>query len=219
MKDSFLIYREWSELINCLPDDKRLKFYDLLFEFDGSIPDCEGDNHLKSVVNFVFRKILENNSKWVEKSEKAKEAARLRWDKFNGNKSESMRTHANAENALHNVNDNVNVPVNVNDKKKEDNNIYMPEKKIKSKTFKSWVENDLIEAIRPFAEKYGTKMCNEFFRHWKEPLPSGKMRMTAEKAWDTKKRLITWSNNNFGGGKSVNKQQSTDYVPRSMRGI
>jgi hypothetical protein len=60
MKDSFIVYKEWNALIRTLNDNQRLIFYDLLFEFDGTMPDIKNDNHLKGVVNFVFLKFIDN---------------------------------------------------------------------------------------------------------------------------------------------------------------
>jgi hypothetical protein len=78
------------------------------------------------------------------------------------------------------VNDNVNVIVNDNVIK---NNI--DERKLK---FSS--------TLKPFLEKYGKEMLNDFYKYWTEPNKSKtKFRQENEKFWDLQKRLETWDKN------------------------
>jgi hypothetical protein len=62
----------------------------------------------------------------------------------------------------------------------------------KTKTFKDWSKDDLIENLKEFKEAYDKDVLNEFYKHWVEPSPSGKMRLQLEKTWDTNLRLQKW---------------------------
>lgn len=62
----------------------------------------------------------------------------------------------------------------------------------KAPSFKHWDESHLIEAMKPLVEKYSKQTCNAFFSYWTEPLPNGKIRLTAQGAWDTNRRLSSW---------------------------
>jgi hypothetical protein len=80
---------------------------------------------------------------------------------------------------------------------------------INSKTFKKWLNQDLIDSIKPFIsekdpvpkddlkKKFTRKMCNEFYRYWSEPNSQGMMRMCKQETWDTLRRLIAWSEKSF----------------------
>jgi hypothetical protein len=116
MKDSFIVYKEWNALIRTLDDAQRLAFYDLLFEFDGTMPEIKNDNHLKGVVNFVFLKVIDNDDKFQEKSQKSRESAYARWnkhrDKTDANALIALRQDATTSDAMLNehVNGNEHVP-------------------------------------------------------------------------------------------------------------
>jgi len=50
------------------------------------------------------------------------------------------------------------------------------------------------EEVFSFTE-HSEKMLTQFFDYWSEPNKKGKMRWELEKTWDTRRRLIRWSNN------------------------
>lgn len=151
MKRSFIIYQEWNTLIESLEDDERLFFYDSLFNFEGDEIPTFKSRHLQSVVNFVFGKIIENEKKYSEKCEKAKDSAKKRW---NANASESMRTHANVKNAMHNDNDNVNKNDNVNDNGNEKKEKPIPKKKKEAPPEVFFTETPEGMNFQIFAEKW-----------------------------------------------------------------
>ena len=63
----------------------------------------------------------------------------------------------------------------------------------KEKTNKKEVE--FRESIKPFIEKYGKDICNNFFLYWTEPNKSKtKLRYELEKTWDVSRRLANWAN-------------------------
>jgi hypothetical protein len=76
--------------------------------------------------------------------------------------------------------------------KERKRNIYSSAGAQKTKTFKDWSKDDLVENLKEFKETYDKDVLNEFYKHWVEPSPSGKMRLQLEKTWDTNLRLQKW---------------------------
>lgn len=57
-------------------------------------------------------------------------------------------------------------------------------------------KQEFIERLRPYVEKYGRDLCNEFYFYWTEPNKSGKrMRFEAETFFEMGRRLGTWRKN------------------------
>ena len=75
------------------------------------------------------------------------------------------------------------------------------------KTYKKSVETREIEfrdSLVEYVDKYGKTMIRAFFEYWTEKKPKGKkMRFEMQKVFDTKKRLVTWSKNNFGNTEKI----------------
>lgn len=59
--------------------------------------------------------------------------------------------------------------------------------------FKKWSEQDLIESMTAYKDRYPKELLNAFFNYWTEPLANGKIRLTSQDAWDTGRRLVTWN--------------------------
>lgn len=52
------------------------------------------------------------------------------------------------------------------------------------------------ESIKPYVEKYGPNMCNDFYEYWTEPTQNGKkMRYQLERTWEIGRRLARWNHN------------------------
>ena len=66
----------------------------------------------------------------------------------------------------------------------------------KPKTFKQWNSEDLSNAVKAIEDILDAGQEQSFVDYWTEPMPSGKPRLFAEKAWDTKRRMRTWARNN-----------------------
>jgi hypothetical protein len=53
------------------------------------------------------------------------------------------------------------------------------------------------DSLKPYVEKYGKDMLNDFYRYWSEPNQSNtKMKFELEKTWSISMRLETWANRN-----------------------
>ncbi len=58
-------------------------------------------------------------------------------------------------------------------------------------------KKDFSERLKPFLEKYGRDMLNDFYLYWVEANENGKMmRFEKETTWDTSLRLARWYKNN-----------------------
>jgi len=55
------------------------------------------------------------------------------------------------------------------------------------------------ESLKPFLDKYGKELLNDFYAYWSEPNKSNsKFKQELEKTWSLESRLTRWSNNDFG---------------------
>ncbi len=80
------------------------------------------------------------------------------------------------------------------------------------------------ESLKPFVEKYGRDMVNDFWRYWTEPNKSQtQMRFELERTWDTNRRLTTWANNQMrrkngnNNGNTTTKEQRAAEVANRVR--
>ena len=93
---------------------------------------------------------------------------------------------ANASKSKHKVAkvaDNDNDNVNDNKNKNKNNNI--EERKLK-----------FADTLKPFIDKFGRPMVNDFYRYWTQPNNSNtKFKRELEKTWDLSLRLDTWARN------------------------
>ena len=63
------------------------------------------------------------------------------------------------------------------------------------------------DTLKPFLDKYGKEMVRKFYDYWTEPNKSNtKFKQELQKTWDVKRRLDSWSSNNFD-----NKKQQHTY--------
>ncbi len=73
-----------------------------------------------------------------------------------------------------------------------------------------------MESIKPYVEKYGADLCNEFFGHWTEPTQDGLlMRFELQKTWNVGVRLSKWRRTEWDERKRVRKGKST--ISESVR--
>jgi hypothetical protein len=81
--------------------------------------------------------------------------------------------------------------VNTNNNDNNDNNSIGAVAQ-KKKTFKNWTKQDFVDDLKQFQETFDKDVLNEFYKHWVEPSPLGKMKLQLEKTWDTNLRLQKW---------------------------
>jgi hypothetical protein len=68
--------------------------------------------------------------------------------------------------------------------------------------------------LKPFLEKYGKDMLNDFFLHWTQESKTGKLGFELEKTWSVEARLNTWSKRVFN--QKPQTPQQTNVSPPSQ---
>lgn len=193
-KKGFILYADQKELFEQLPDEKAGQ----LIKFIMSYVNDENPQTDDLIINLAFTPIKQQLKRDLEKfeqtkanrSEAGKAGANKRWQNV---ANDSKRISSIAKIA---VNDNVNVNDNVILKSKE----------------------DFAESLKPYLETYGKDMLNDFFFYWTEKSQNGKqMRFEKQKFFDVKRRLVTWSKNNFS--KQQKDEVSDDYMNHVMKQV
>jgi hypothetical protein len=168
---------------NALPTDYEGIAYELR-------TDCEV---VKSIIKdfdlFVFNgemfgslSIQSRLDKRAEKSQKARESAKYRWEKEYEN-ANALQTHSEG-NAI---------------KERKGKEIKGKETKIKIDERKL----KFASTLEPFLAVYGKEMLNDFYKYWTEPNKTlTKFRQEMEKTWDVELRLKKWANNDKNFKKS-----------------
>ena len=130
-----------------------------------------------------------------EKSKKARESARYRWDK---NKSDANALQTQSDSNA--IKESKGKEIKVNESK--ENNI--DERKLK-----------FASTLKPFLDLYGKEMLNDFYLYWTEPNKSNtKFKQELEKTWGLERRLSTWSKNDFKNKEksSAKKESKTEQL-------
>jgi hypothetical protein len=203
-KKAFLLYHDSYDTIRFLDDEQLGKLTRLIFEYKlyGTFPDPS--NMLFFVFNPIKLQLDRDNESYLEsieakskagkKSAESKALKQLQQSSTESTRVESVEVCSTESTDNDNVNDNVIVSVKVNDIINS----------AKAPNYTKFTNEDLIDQIKPFIEKYGKDFCNKFYSYWSEPLPNGKMRMTGQKAWNINRRLVNW--------KQTEKQPTNTFV-------
>ena len=69
------------------------------------------------------------------------------------------------------------------------------------------------DTLKPFVEVYGKEMIRKFYDYWVEPNKSNtKFKQELQKTWDVKRRLESWSSNNFDTKKQAVYNHNTNGI-------
>lgn len=205
-KKAFLLYHDSYETIRHLNDEQLGQLTRLIFEYKlyGTYP--EPSNMLFFVFNPIKLQLDRDAESYQESLEAKSKAGKISAEK----RAKSVQQSSTEPTRVESVDvcsteptDNVNV--NDNDSVRDNDSVII--KSAKAPTFKSYTSKDLIDEMKPLIDKYGKDTCNAFYSYWSEPLSNGKMRLTAEKAWDTNRRLSTW--------KQREKQPTNNFVKQA----
>lgn len=185
-KTSFLLYCDIIHTVKKMPKADAGELFVHILEYVNDL-NPETSN---MVVDLVFEPIKQQLKRDLTKYEgikaKNKENVLKRWNKSNTTVYDRIPTDTK-----NTVNDTVTDTDNDIDKEKKIINS-IEDRKLK---FSS--------TLKPFLEKYGKDMLNEFYKYWTEPNKSKtKFRQETEKFWDLEKRLNTWAGrekNSFNG--------------------
>ena len=203
MKKSFVLYTDNWVTLKHLSNEQLGELMRMLFEYqiEGNTP--EPSNPLFIAFGFIRSAMDRDLEKWNERAERA------RVNGLKGGRPKENQDGLEETQKTQSVNSKpkkpVNVSVNVNDSVSDNVNV--------NANFKKWSEDDLIKSMTPYSERYTKEMLNTFYNYWKEPLPNGKLRLTAQDAWDTGRRLATWKKI------ESSKQPEQKVVTRASMGV
>jgi hypothetical protein len=186
-RDTCIFYRSMYEGIKDLPKETQAEIYDAIFSYSLDFEQKELTGIAKTIWTFIEPVLTKGNTNYI-----------------NGSKPKSKRMESEIEAKSKRI------------KSETEAYKYKDKDKYKHKdnnNFKKWGKEDLIKAMTPYAERYPKNMLNEFFNYWAEPLANGKLRLTAQDAWDTARRLVTWSKRD-----KDNKPQNS-VVTRASMGV
>ena len=69
------------------------------------------------------------------------------------------------------------------------------------------------ESLKPFVEKYGENLIEEFYNHWAQVNEGGtKMHWEKQKTFEIARRLATWKRNNYGKSSSEQRMPTDGTV-------
>lgn len=203
MKKSFVLYTDNWVTLKHLSNEQLGELMRMLFEYqiEGKAP--EPTNPLFIAFGFIRSAMDRDLEKWNERAERARVNG-LKGGRPKENQ-QGLEQTQKTQSVISKPKKPVNVSVSVNDSVSDNVNA--------NANFKKWSKDDLIKSMTPYTERYPKNMLNEFFNYWAEPLANGKLRLTAQDAWDTGRRLVTWSKRD-----KENKPQST-VVTRASMGV
>ena len=184
-KKSFLLYSDLIHTIEKMSDEDSGKLFKHILKYVND-KNPTTDN---IVIELVFEQIKQQLKRDLVKYESIRERNRINGKKGGRPKEQEepkkpTGLSGNPKKPKKADNDNDNDNVSGNDKTK---------KNIEER------EKEFFSSLTPFVETYGKNMIREFYDYWTEPNKSKtKMNFELKKTWDTKRRLVTWSNKDFG---------------------
>jgi len=145
---------------------------------------------------FYSEKLIQNLQPYIESSERARAAAKKRWDKVKG-----LNANAYANALPEQSKSNASQNAKRGEERKGEESYLEALKKPTKKTnkplvnnFKKWSLEEFKNEVAEFGEEYSTDMKNSFYAYWTEPDSKGKMKFQLSKTWCTSRRLANWHN-------------------------
>ena len=87
--------------------------------------------------------------------------------------------------------------------KQEINKKDLPQKTLEER------KEEFHESLKPFVEKYGENLIEEFYNHWAQVNEGGtKMHWEKQKTFEIARRLATWKRNNYGKSSSEQRMHT-----------
>lgn len=214
MKESFVFYKEWQDVLMEYSAEVRLEVYDAIIRYA-----CSGTlSELKPLsamaFSFIKKKLDADSQRYEETCKKRSEAGRK-----GGSSKQSQAKQANASFAKQNKqsqakqadNDNEydTLPTNVGESNKEKAiTLVIAKKKDAATAATNQRKTKFYDAIKPYVGIYGADMCRNFFDYWSELNKSGtKMRWEQQPTWELELRLKTWSKNETKYAKRTDKYE------------
>lgn len=192
-KDTFIIRTEWKESILELEPVDQATILQNLFYFHSDNENLINLNNLS--VKLVWKLIEPNLKRNADSYDKRKETS-INNGKLGGRPKNLNKPNKPKETLNVIVSDNVIVPGSDTEKEKRvipptgDLFTLKGEELIKKK------KDDFADKLKPFIEKFGKELCNDFWFYWTQPNEQKtKIRKDGEKYFDIAARLRTFHRN------------------------
>lgn len=197
MKKSFLIYDDWGDLVETLPDEDKGRVFSALFRFSatGEVSDLSNPA-ADMLLKVMVKQLRDDKEKYDRKCEKNKENSAKRFI-------DGYRTISNDNDGYRTMTD--KDKDKELDKDKEKDSLKEKEKtiltdgkkeseKVAAEAATSARKEKFYASLVPFVDKYGKDMIREFFDYWSEMNRSkSKMRFEQQSTWELALRLKTWA--------------------------
>lgn len=179
----FLYYKDWAEALLTMPETLRLKIDDAIKRYVLYGEEPTDAEVIYSMFAIIRQRIERDEQHYNETCEKNRDNIRNRWEREkNTTEYERIRPNTNATDRI--GRDRINI--------KESTNV--PKKNVSLTKSIEERRKDFENTIRPYLDRYGQKMCNEFCSYWTEPNKSNtKMRFELQKTWEIGRRLSRWN--------------------------
>lgn len=197
MKKSFLIYDDWGDLVETLPDEDKGRVFSALFRFSatGEVSDLSNPA-ADMLLKVMVKQLRDDKEKYDRKCEKNKENSAKRFI-------DGYRTISNDNDGYRTMTD--KDKDKELDKDKEKDSLKEKEKtiltdgkkeseKVAAEAATSARKEKFYSSLVPFVDKYGKDMIRDFFDYWSEMNRSkSKMRFEQQSTWELALRLKTWA--------------------------
>lgn len=197
MKKSFLIYDDWGDLVETLPDEDKGRVFSALFRFSatGEVSDLSNPA-ADMLLKVMIKQLRDDKEKYDRKCEKNKENSAKRFiDGYrtisNDNDGYRTMTDKDKDKEL----DKDKEKDSLKDKEKTNVNVSKKEsEKVAAEAATSARKEKFYASLVPFVDKYGKDMIRDFFDYWSEMNRSkSKMRFEQQSTWELALRLKTWA--------------------------
>lgn len=191
-RDTCIFYRSYYEAIKDLPKDIQADIYNAIFDYSLNFNDPELTGLAHTIFTLIKPILSKGNKNYINGKQ----------PKLKPLKSE---IEANLE------------PTESEEQaykykyKYKDNKDKKESKEVKAPSFKLMDDIEFKKQLTPLTKEYGKEMILAFHAYWAEPLANGKMRLTAEKAWDLNRRLKTWQSRNTIAGFNNNQSKQIPF--------
>lgn len=201
MKKSFLIYDDWGDLVETLPDEDKGRVFSALFRFSatGEVSDLSNPA-ADMLLKVMIKQLRDDKEKYDRKCEKNKENSAKRFNdgyRTISNDNDGYRTMTDKDKDKELDKDRDNDKDSLKDKEKTNVNVSKKESEkvgVAAEAATSARKEKFYASLVPFVDKYGKEMIREFFDYWSEMNRSkSKMRFEQQSTWELALRLKTWA--------------------------
>ena len=180
-KKSIIVYADWIHVFKELDDEEAGQLIKHFFSYVNDEDPIAPSKLIKIAFEPIKQTLKRDLENWIKFREKQSENG-----KKGGRPTITKPLEENPINPslLEETQKSLSVSVNVSD------SVNVKENDIVARKLK------FADSLKPFLDKYGKEMLNDFYKYWSESNKSNtKFKMELEKTWETARRLDTWSKN------------------------